>query len=350
MKLKNIVLIAIVLILIMIVWRQFRPIYTPKIVDKTGTPLPNSISLLEEAPIGNMQQWVQIRGNDAENPVLLWLHGGPGSAQMPIYSYTRNLEEEFIVVHWDQRGAGKSNPSNFVESTMTLVRFVSDAHELTQYLKDKFHKDKIYIIGHSWGTMLGITLCKKYPQDYYAYIGMSQVVNNKKAQQLAYEWIYARASKRDREALTKLGNPPYLDHEKFVKFIHLVDVYGGGMDAGMLELAITALPSHEYRLSDFGRWLDGANRGSGPMWEAYNAWNVFEYVPQVEILVHFLSGINDYNTPTELVREYWDFLIAPQGKSIVTFDRSAHTPFIKQADALRAELVKVKKQTYHTQP
>jgi len=154
---------------------------------------------------------------------------------------------------------------------MTLEQFISDAHELTQYLKKRFHKRKIYLLGHSWGTLFGILLVQKYPQDYYAYIGVSQVVNGYEAGEIAYKWLVEQIKKRgktkDLERLERLGTPPYTDHEKYVKFAKMVDSYGGGMDVGFVKLAWIALHAPEYSLKDYFRWIRGANRGSGPMWE-----------------------------------------------------------------------------------
>jgi pimeloyl-ACP methyl ester carboxylesterase len=106
---------------------------TPAIKDDNGNPIPESITALESVTLGGMQQWILIRGNDISNPLLLWVHGGPGAAQMPIARhFNGELERDFVVVHWDQRGAGKSNPRHFDEQTMTFDRFLDDAHELTQ--------------------------------------------------------------------------------------------------------------------------------------------------------------------------------------------------------------------------
>ena len=143
-----------------------------------GTPeidMPNSVSELTALEIGGLEQWILVRGEDQSNPVLLWLHGGPGSAQMPVHrAFNRELEKEYVVVHWDQRGAGKSNHSGFREETMTLDRFIEDAHELTKYLKDRFDQEKIYLLGHSWGTQMGILTVQRYPDNYHAFISVGQ--------------------------------------------------------------------------------------------------------------------------------------------------------------------------------
>jgi len=343
--------IALIVILIAggLAYRELRPASTPPIEDDNGNILTNSISELEEVEFGGMKQWIQIRGENTTNPVLLWLHGGPGSAQMPVARYfNQQLEKDFIVVHWDQRGAGKSNPQSFDEKTMTFEQYLDDTYQLTQYLKQKLNKEKIYLLGHSWGTKIGITMAKEYPEDYYAYIGISQIVENKKAQEIAYDWLVAKIGEenhKDQEKLAHIGDPPYFDHDKYIKFIKILDSYGGGMDLGILKLAFIALQAKEYKLSDLAGWLDGANRGSGPMWETYLQWDAVKEVPAVDIPVYFFSGKNDYNTPLQLVKEYYEALKTPQGKSLIIFEDSSHTPFMQETDKFYQEMLKVKNQT-----
>jgi len=325
---------------------------TQLIRDKKGNIIPESIASLEKVKLGGMDQWILIRGNDVSNPILLWLHGGPGSAQMPVaHHFNGALEKDFIVVHWDQRGAGKSNPKDFDEQTMTIEQFISDAHELTQYLKNRFNKRKIYLVGHSWGTQLDIQLAHKYPDDYYAYIGVSQVVNGYASNEIAHKWLTEKIKKRgkikDLKRLEKLGSPPFTDHDKYVKFAKMVDSYGGGMDVGFVKLAWIVLSAPEYSLRDYFRWIRGANRGSGPMWEETSSFDAFKEVTELQVPVYFFSGRNDYNTPLELVRRYFEVLKAPKDKQLIIFENSAHTPFMKEPEKFNMEMVRVKEETYH---
>jgi hypothetical protein len=109
---------------------------TPPITDADGNEVPGSIAVLEKVTPGGLEQWILIRGTNAANPVLLWLHGGPGAAQMPLaHHIDGHLEERFVVVHWDQRGAGKSNHRGFDERTMRVERYVDDARELVEHLR-----------------------------------------------------------------------------------------------------------------------------------------------------------------------------------------------------------------------
>lgn len=345
------ILFGVVLLILLLIFIRELSESTPIIKDSSGNKIPESIALLEKVNLGDMDQWIQVRGNNASNPILLWLHGGPGSAQMPVSQYFNGeLEKDYIVVHWDQRGAGKSNPLNFDESTMTFEQFLKDAHELTQYLKKRFNREKIYLVGHSWGSQLGIKLAGNYPEDYYAYVAVSQVVDNQKSDEIAYSWLKEQIKKRgnqgDIDNLKRLGLPPYIDHETFVKFIKMVDSYGGGMDVGMAKLAWIALSSHEYRLSDYIAWFRGASRGSGNMWDFCQSSNLMKEVPQLLVPVYFFSGRNDYNTSLELVNEYFKILDAPKGKELVIFENSSHAPFMGEPEKFNQELVRVKEKTY----
>ena len=296
-----------------------------------------------------MQQWILIRGENKDNPVLFWLHGGPGSAQIPIHhAYTKDLEKEFVVVHWDQRGAGKSNHSGFQEETMSLKRFILDTHEVTQYLKKQFDREKIYLLGHSWGTLLGIHVVKQYPADYHAFISVSQVVDPASADSISWNWLQEKVQESDSpdqiKALEELGGPPFKEHERFVRFIRMVDTFGGGMDAGFGQLLWKSLGASEYTLPDYIRWFKGANRGSGPMWNETRNIDLFSTIDSLTIPMYFFTGINDYNTPYSLVRKYYRFLKAPDGKYLVTFDHSAHTPFIAEQEKFKEEVIRVKEE------
>ena len=307
---------------------------------------PDPVADLISIEIGGMDQWILIRGEDRSNPVLLWLHGGPGAAQMPVHrAYNKGLEKEFVVVHWDQRGAGKSNHSQFREETMTVNRFVEDAHELTLYLKERFNKDKIFLLGHSWGTQLGILTAQRYPEDYYAFISVGQVVHPERANSISYEWLKSEVeqhgTRRQKREFNELGEPPFLEHQRYVPFAKMVDDFGGGMDIGMGRLARAALGAREYTVSDYVKWLRGANRGSGPMWEESSRMNLFGRVPELGVPSWFIIGERDFNTPAALVSEYVDMVKAPH-KELIVMEGAAHTPFLKGPDWFNAELTRIK--------
>lgn len=353
---KRALLVVTILIIIFVIafWGKiFGTGYTPAITDENGDIISGSIASLVKINIGGMEQSILIRGHDKNNPILLWLHGGPGSSQMPIaYKYDKELEKEFIIVHWDQRGSGKSNPTDFDENSMTYDQLIADGHQLTEYLKERLDKDKIYLLGHSWGTQLGIELVGRYPEDYYSYIGVSQVINQELDEKIAYPWlleqIQEKDNKKDLKKLKKLGDPPFTNHDDFITFIHLVDAYGGTFALPFSKLLWITLKSPEYTFRDDLAWLDGSNRGSGKMWteDAYSSFNAIEKYPELDLPVFFFMGKHDYNTPLEATKKYYQNLIAPRGKRLIIFEDSAHTPFLAEPEKFVQELIRVKDETY----
>ncbi len=322
---------------------------TAPFTDSRGMVRPESIAVLEAVEIGGMEQWILIRGTDRSNPVLLWLHGGPGAAHMPVaQGWAEELEEYFLVVHWDQRGAGKSNPPDFDETTMTLERFVQDVHEVTEYLKDRLETEKMYLLGHSWGAELGLHVVQQRPWNYFAYIGVSQVVNRGLGEDIAYSHltraIIKEGSPREKRKLLELGPPPYHEHSRYVSFMSLINNHGGSYDTGFLRLAVEVLRAPEYRIPDYRAWLRGANRGSGPMWNQaeYRNFDARRHVPRLELPVFFIMGARDLNTPLEAVRRYFDVLDAPRGKELIVFDNAAHTPFFQDEQRFVEVLVRIR--------
>ncbi|MEQ1799752.1 MAG: alpha/beta fold hydrolase, partial [Lacibacter sp.] len=148
--------------------------------------------------LGGEKQYVEITGTSDKKPVLLFIHGGPGWPQTPQLRYfNADLTKDFILVTWDQRGCGKSFLQNPEPGNMTLDQIVSDAHELTLLLKDKFKQQKIFLAGYSWGSIVGLTLARKYPADYISYTGIAQVINMKLGMQTTQNWLKERAKEKN---------------------------------------------------------------------------------------------------------------------------------------------------------
>jgi pimeloyl-ACP methyl ester carboxylesterase len=163
---------------------------------------PNGVQEAGFVDIGGIKQWIQIRGEDRENPVLLFVHGGPGGSTLPISSGWRPWEEHFTVVQWDQRGAGRTYGAagETLAPTMTLERMTQDGIELAEYLRARLHKDRIILVGHSWGTFLGIHIARQRPDLFSAYVGTGQVVGRATFEK-AFELTIARL-----QALAKAAN------------------------------------------------------------------------------------------------------------------------------------------------
>ena len=322
---------------------------TSPIRDDGGIVIPDSITILEAVELNGMEQWISIRGYDRSNPILLWLHGGPGSAQMPLSHYLDGeLEKHYVVVHWDQRGAGKSNHRGFSEEMMTVEQYKEDALALIAYLTNFLGQDKIYLLGHSWGTQLGIELVAENPDLFHAYISVSQVVDHARAINIATRWLRREMEKSgDAEGLIKLNSieNPVLNHGDYREFANLAIDYGGNYDRSIMELALIAFRAPEYTFIDYYRLLDGMERGGAPLHKEgiMAQFNYIEQVPEVGVPVYFLIGEHDYNTPMKLVEEYFKALEAPH-KELFVFEESAHTPFLSEPEEFTEVLIKIKEE------
>jgi pimeloyl-ACP methyl ester carboxylesterase len=314
---------------------------------------PNGIASLEKVKLGGVEQWILIRGQDSSNPVLLFLHGGPGSPEMPLeHHFGAGLEEHFVVVHWDQRGAGKSYSPRIPAETMTIEQFVSDTHELAELLRQRLGAEKTYLVGHSWGTLLGTKVVQRYPELFYAYIGIGQCVDMQRNESISYQFVMDEARKRNNSTalrqLEKIGPPPYDNLRELGTQRKWLTRFGGGItrEGKFSPLIKIAIKAPEYTPADFLKYLYGNYYGSKHLEDEVMTINFLEQVPRLDVPVYFFEGRHDYNTPWELVQEYYDRLGAPQGKQLIWFENSAHSPNLEEPEKFVEELLKVVEDTY----
>ena len=159
---------------------------TTPIRDTQGHAVIGSVATLEQIKLGGVSQWILIRGNSTEKPLLLKLHGGPGQAEMATVKFNRLLEQDFVVVEWDQRGAGKSADAIDPESAMNAAQLVEDTHDLTELLLERFHQRKLILVGSSWGSVIGLETVKKYPDLYRAFVSTGQIANFAQGMDVGY--------------------------------------------------------------------------------------------------------------------------------------------------------------------
>jgi pimeloyl-ACP methyl ester carboxylesterase len=315
---------------------------TPAIRDADGKVIPESIATLERVRIGGTGQWILVRGFNRQNPVLLVLHGGPGLPLMPLaYKFQRGLEKDFVVVEWDQRGAGKSYSPGVPSSSLNEEQLISDAREMTELLRQRFHQPKIFVLGHSWGTYLGLRLVQHYPQMFYAYVGVGQVGDSSKIPSMQEEFVRAKAKEAgDQQALQQLaGGDEGARKALVVRFGG--DVHGTNSSRPLIKMALHA---PEYDLFDYGRYLAGlifyyrhmANdlRHAGPAGR----------VASVAVPVYFFVGNDDKIAPTDLAQDYLSQLEAPK-KMLVHFANSAHWPFLEETEKFADEMKRLRAET-----
>ena len=336
----RVVLLVSVLVLTGLLFLTFRPPWTPSI-EAT-----NSIASLEDVMIGGVNQSVLIRGFDVDRPVLLWLHGGPGSPMMPVaHVLGDRLEKHFVVVHWDQRGSGRSARSTVSRESLNLEQFLSDTRELIEILRSRFDADRIFLLGHSWGSVLGLITAQRHPELLYAYIGMGQATNERRSEELGLEYVRQRARElKHEQALRELADlePPYLDDpQKIVIQRRWLSRFGGQVYEGEPFLfwpdidrswALAALRSPEYSWSDLLRYLRASPRVRWALFHEFKQVDFMATIPRIEVPVYFLMGRHDYNMHPSLVEEYYVKLDAPKGKSLIWFENSAHSPCLEEPD------------------
>jgi pimeloyl-ACP methyl ester carboxylesterase len=312
----------------------FRLFYskTTQIKDTEGNLKPNSITSLEKVNLGGLDQWIIIRGHDKNNPILLFLHGGPGSVEGPLaYKFESELEKHFIFVNWDQRGAGKSYSKRISKESMKLDQFISDTIELINLLRSRFNQKKVYLVGHSWGSILGILCVQRYPELFYAYIGIGQVINIRENEKLSYDFVNKQAKILGNEkALKQLEKiQPYTgENIKNLKIQRKwLAKFGGFMhgEKSMWPLIKIGLFSPEYSIKDIFKFYKGINFSMENIWSKLFEINFFNQVSEIKVPVYFCVGRYDYNTPFELVERFYEQLKAPK-KKLIWFEKSAHNP------------------------
>jgi pimeloyl-ACP methyl ester carboxylesterase len=312
-----------------------------------GRPLAGSISEKTWVSINGVKQGMVIRGENTANPVLLVVHGGPG---MPDYfltdQYPTQLEDLFTVVWWDQRGAALSYRPDIPPASMTVEQFISDTLAVTDYLRQRFHQDKIYLLGHSWGSFIGIQAAARAPEKYRAYLGMAQMVHQLESEKIAYDYMLAEYQRlgdtgmvRDLEAAPvsmTTGTPKaYLDLRD--KAMHQIGIgTTHDMKSVITGVFLSSWKFRGYTLKEkLDLWKGRSFSRSFGLWEQILRVDLRTTLPRLQVPVYFFEGAYDYTCYIGLARDYLRKLDAPV-KGFYVFDRSAHSSILEQpADAHR---------------
>jgi pimeloyl-ACP methyl ester carboxylesterase len=313
---------------------------TPPILDAQGRAIPNSIAVMEKVKLGRAEEWITIRGKDARNPVLLFLAGGPGGTQLVAERRAlAGLEDHFVVVNWEQPGAGKSFDA-VDRSKLTVDRYITDAHELVLNLRQRFGKEKVYVLGESWGSALGIMLVQRYPELFQAFIGTGQMVAFLENDRICYNFALRLAQERgDTKQVAKLnrqGAPPYYGNDVALKTAaYLTETFNymnkNPAIANRGFNTLQDLAGSEYGLYDKLNFVRGLLDTFGVVYQ--QLWDVDfrKQATRLEVPVYFLIGRHDVNAPPQLTEEYFNLLTAPH-KELIWFERSGHNPWINESD------------------
>ena len=310
-------------------------------LDENGSPLAGSISEKIYVNINGVRQGMFIKSKDAANPVLLYLHGG-----MPDYflteRYPTGLEDIFTVVWWEQRGSGISYSPGIPPETMTLEQMISDTLEMTRFLQQSFGQDKIYLMGHSGGTFIGIQAAARAPELYHAYIGVAQMSNQLKSEILAYDYMLQEYEAKGSKAMLRKLQAAPVTMEGGVP-----DAYRALRDPAMHTLGIGTthdmksvmtgifLPSwlcKDYTLTEkIHTWSAKAKSGVAMLWDDMLSTDLSVTVTEFDLPVYFFSGVYDYTVNYSLSKDYFEKIQAPV-KGFYTFEQSAHSPMFEEPE------------------
>ncbi|TGK18729.1 alpha/beta hydrolase [Leptospira fluminis] len=315
--------------------------------DKQGEKNDAGFSLLEKVEIGGVDQWLLARGASKDKPVLLVLHGGPGAGSIGFARYFyEELERDFIVVNWDQRGAGKS--FSFFFPDVTPETYVSDTIEVVRFLKKRFGVRKIYLMGHSWGGYIGAIASYRIPSDLYAFIAVGPVVDGEQSARRSFEYLKRQPSESP-EVSSELKD---LTFEEYMKDRRKwLNLFGLGMFHGKHRADEDRfLGGIMYESPDYSTWniltyLPGIWRSSSRIRPYFFEMNLFKQAPSAFIPSFYFSGKFDYYNPEEILLKYFARLDAKE-KTFESFDCCAHAPHFESPHEFAARMKLIKSSTY----
>jgi proline iminopeptidase len=326
-----------------------RPATTAPVPGLGGQPLAGSIAELTRVSIGGQEQALMIRGRSTGNPVLLYMAGGPGGTDLGALRQDTGLEQHFVVVSWEQRGVGKSYSALDPVETLTLAQAVEDTIELTNYLRERFAEEKIYLVGQSWGSTLGVMAAQQRPELYHAFVGVGQMVSQRVTDIMHYEDTLAWAEQTGNTALVaalqRSGPPPYtsiLDYEPALAHEHDWNPYPE-LDLGNEMPGILFVPENTLmdRVNGFRSFLDTF----AVLYPQLQGVDFRKDVPRLEVPVYMILGEHETRGRALPAREWFAMLDAPS-KEWTVFEGSGHRAHFDRPADFAALMRRVEEETY----
>lgn len=322
-----------------------QPASTPPILGADGKPLPGSIAELTTIDVHGSQQALMIRGYDVHKPILLYLSGGPGQSSLP---WPRvlfdDLSRDFIIVGWDQRGTGKSYAALDSDENLTLDQTIADTIAVTNYLRERFDEDRIYLLGESWGTTLAVLAAQARPDLYHALIGSGQMVSQRETDRLLYYDVLEYAERVGDTAVTEqmlvYGEPPYADLYAYVYVMALYEkLYqpytppSAYIEKGtQANLGPWNVLGSEYNFVEKVNVFRGFLDTAAILYPQLQGIDFRQDVPRLDVPLYVLDGEAELSARRDLALEWFNQLDAPI-KRIYTFENSAHAPAFEHFEA-----------------
>ena len=331
------ILLGIVLVLVLgaVAYRGWRQQENARYL---AIETPNGIREGSFVPIGRLEQWIQIRGDDRSNPIILMLHGGPGGSMGAFTTLFRPWEKDFTIVQWDQRGSGRTygRHGESGQGEMTIARMTNDGIEVAEYLRRRLKQQKIIVLGHSWGTVLGVLMVKQRPDLFSAYIGTGQVVAKEEKEEIIYDALLKKVrAANDEEAITALeqiGRPPYASQDELLIQRHWLQRYDIPSERDIeSNLAPVVLFSPNYSLTDIYNMLNAPKFAAGRIYNELIPYDARKLGLHFEVPFFIIQGEEDSVTPTNLARAYFDSVDAPV-KEFVTIKDAGHSALLTKSD------------------
>jgi pimeloyl-ACP methyl ester carboxylesterase len=307
----------------------------------------NELNEIINIDINGVKQYISIQSENENNPILLYLHGGPGDAALPLVrKYNKELTKYYTVVIWEQRGAGKSYYVFNPDEKISIDTFVEDAAELSKYLLTRFNQKKIYVIGHSWGSVIGLKLIQKYPELFKQYIGVGQVINMKKSSEIAYIFALEKniengnmkiVEKIKKIDYTYSGND-WLDELLFVTgevVKNKGSLYG---ETNWNRFILDFLFSKDYSIGDLIKRQKGSLQAIKYFWQELMEID-FEEVKRYRIPIMFIEGKYDKQVSSKIVEEYYDSIETE--KRLIIFEKSCHFPQWSENERFNKEIIEL---------
>lgn len=316
-----------------------RPASTEPIVGPAGEPLAGSVAELTEVDINGHSLGLMIRGHDTDNPVLLFLAGGPGGSELgAMRRHLPKLEEHFVVATWDQRGTGRSYGELDPTQTLTLASSVDDTLAVSDYLRERFGQDRIYLVGQSWGSTLGILAAQAAPEKYAAFVGVGQMVSQAATDRIYYDDTLAWAERTGRadlaDELRQIGPPPYRDVTNYeTVLLHEQDIYPYDHSAnseGAGQMSENLFVS-EYSFTEQVRILSGTLDTFAALYPQLQGIDFRTTATDFGIPVFFVQGAHETPGRAEIFDEWYPQIDAPV-TDMVVFETSGHRPLFEQPD------------------
>ena len=319
---------------------------TPQIVDSNGEVVVGSIAEERRIELGGVEQTVYLRGRDRSAPLLVFVHGGPGATATPfLRTYNAALEDDFVMVYWDQRGTAKSYDASLDPADMTMAQLTADLDELIDRLLAEFDQEQVLLVAHSWGTIIGLDYAAENPHKVAAYITISQTTSQMGSDEIGYEWALAEARAAGNEnaisQLEKIGPPPYTI-EQFYTQRRWVNVLGGGLVEHRSDLTLlrTALATDEFSWADLSSFFRGNRFSAEALWAEQQAYDAAQKHQRLDVPIFMIVGRHDKIISPALGAAYFETLQAP-AKELIWFEQSAHAPLFEEPKRFNGEVLRI---------